>query len=723
MRNFSYILGLVLCICVTTFAQHPGLILTKTGVMQIKSSQHPPLFAKSVKNAKSLVDAAISQEIDVPVPKDMAGGYSHEKHKTNYKEMLYAGALYQITGEDKYAEFVRTMLLEYTRLFPTLGKHPAEKSYSRGKLFWQCLNDANWLVYTSQAYDAVYDYIPEAERDLMEQDLFRPYADFVSTENPQFFNRVHNHSTWGNAAVGMIGLVMNDKELVNRALYGLPLDKNAALAKDNDGGFIYEAGKAKAGFFAQMDYAFSPDGYYTEGPYYQRYAMLPFMVFAQALNNKRPNLKIFEYRNGLLPKAVKALFYQTNAVGEFFPINDAQKGMSINAGSVITAINIAYGATGDQAFVAAASMQGEVLLDQNGFALAQEVEKNPNQKFKKESVELTDGKDGTEGALGILRSGAGADEMNVCYKYTGQGLGHGHFDKLSYSFYDGSTEVLQDYGAARWVNIDQKAGGRYLPENKTWSKQTIAHNALVVDGKSHFGGKYDIAVDKYSTPVYFNVSNPNLQVATAKESIAYEGVEMQRTLALWKDEEFEKPLLIDLMWIASDKNHTYELPFHHAGQIMDHSFEFEVNNPKVMGTAHGYQHVYQEAIGSLDKPMWQLGWYKDRKFYTITSTGNIGDEIVLARIGANDPNFNLRKDPFVIQRKKETSNTTFLSVVESHGAYSPVNEIPIQPYAKIQSIEIVEENNNEITFKISTKTKQWLFKANKQTGNLSKIKQ
>ena len=213
-----------------------------------------------------------------------------------------------------------------------------------------------------------------------------------------------------------------------------------------------------------------------------------------------------------------------------------------------------------------------------------------------------------------------------------------------------------------------------------------------------------------------------MQVATAKESSAYEGVEMQRTLALWKDEQFGKPLLIDLMWVTSKENHTYELPFHHAGQIMNQSFEYEINNPRVMGTAHGYQHVYQEAIGSLDKPMWQFGWYKDCKFYTITSVGNVGDEIVLSRIGANDPNFNLRRDPFVIQRKKEASNTTFLSVIESHGSYSPVNEIPIQPYAKIQSIEIIDENNSEITFKISNKTKHWLFKANKHNGELSIIK-
>ena len=111
--------------------------------------------------------------------------------------------------------------------------------------------------------------------------MFRPFADHISIDSPQFYQRVHNHSTWGNAAVGMIGLVMNDEELIERALYGIKgliLDKTA---KDDDGGYLNKDGKA--GFLANIEEPFSPDGYYTEGPYYQRYAMYPFLIFAEYL--------------------------------------------------------------------------------------------------------------------------------------------------------------------------------------------------------------------------------------------------------------------------------------------------------------------------------------------------------------------------------------------------------------------------------------------------------
>ncbi|MCB9351138.1 MAG: hypothetical protein H6573_27105 [Lewinellaceae bacterium] len=49
--------------------------------------------------------------------------------------------------------------------------------------------------------------------------MFRPFADFLSVENPQFLIGFTITQHLGNAAVGMIYLVMDDKELVKRALY------------------------------------------------------------------------------------------------------------------------------------------------------------------------------------------------------------------------------------------------------------------------------------------------------------------------------------------------------------------------------------------------------------------------------------------------------------------------------------------------------------------------
>lgn len=236
--------------------QHPSLILTKKDVQEIRAHLGKvPLFDTSLADVKSEVDAEIALGIQVPVPKDMAGVFSHERHKKNFLILQKAGVLYQILNDDKYAVYVRDMLLVYAKMYPTLALHPQQRSYAPGKLFWQALNDANWLVYVSQAYDCVYDFLSENERNQLEKNLFKPFADFLSVGSPQFFNRVHNHSTWGNVAVGMIGLVMDDDELVNRALNGLKEDTIIPGQKDNDGGLIKKV-RTENGIFSQCGRAF-----------------------------------------------------------------------------------------------------------------------------------------------------------------------------------------------------------------------------------------------------------------------------------------------------------------------------------------------------------------------------------------------------------------------------------------------------------------------------------
>ena len=106
----------LLCLFIASFMigqQHPCLTLTPAGVQDIRSGANAPMFEAGLADARKQIDAVIAAGIDVPIPKDMAGGYTHEQHKRNYKHMHAAGALYQITGEEVYAEFVKNMLTEY----------------------------------------------------------------------------------------------------------------------------------------------------------------------------------------------------------------------------------------------------------------------------------------------------------------------------------------------------------------------------------------------------------------------------------------------------------------------------------------------------------------------------------------------------------------------------------------------------------------------------------
>ena len=684
----------------TTTQGHPKLILTKAGVQDIKAHLGKlPMFDKSLAETKAEVDAEIEHGIEVPIPKDYSGGYTHERHKRNFLIMQKAGVLFQILGDEKYAQYIKNMLFAYAKMYPTLPLHPQTRSYARGKIFWQCLNDSNWLVYTSQAYDCVYDWLSKEDRDYLEKDLFKPFADFISIGNPQFFNRIHNHSTWGNAAVGMIGLVMDDDELVNRALYGLKDDTIDMNAKDNDGGYI-KSRDGKAGFLANLEEPFSPDGYFTEGPYYQRYAMYPFLIFAEALQNKKPELRIFEFKDSVLVKSVYALINLTDEAGDFFPLNDAQKGMSYYSRELVTAVDIAYHFGGhDPELLSIAQKQDKVVLDDTGLSVALGIKDGKEKPFVKTSIDLSDGPNGDHGGVGILRNG----DFELVLKYTGQGSSHGHYDKLSFSYYEGGHEVIQDYGMGRFVNIQQKGGGNYLKENTTWAKQTIAHNTIVQNETSDFNGNFETGSLYHSEKYLFDASNPNLQIISAKETNAYPGTEMHRTMALIKDQDFENPYLLDIIKINSKTKNQYDLPYYYLGQIMSTNFKYTKPNVlKPLGTKNGYQHLWKEGEGQSDTGNAKLSWFNNERFYTLTSVVAKNDDLLFTRIGAHDPDFNLRNDPGFIIRKKNSKDTFFVSVLESHGHYDPVDEIATNAFSNIKNLQIAYSDPDYIAVNIDT---------------------
>ncbi|HEX8660576.1 MAG TPA: heparinase II/III family protein, partial [Brevundimonas sp.] len=453
-----------------------------------------PMFAAERRRVEGEVRAAMAAGVNVPQPRDLGGGVTHEQHKANYKAIAGAGALYRMTGDRAYADFARDLLLEYARLYPTLSNHPAGRSSVKGRLFWQALNDSVWLVYAAQGYDAIRDTLSAEQRRLIDDDVFRRMARFLSEENAPYFDRIHNHATWATAGVGMTGYVLRDPELVERALNGTARD-------------------GRAGFLRQVDELFSPDGYYAEGPYYQRYALAPFVIFARAIQQNEPQRDIFGRRDGVLLKAVDSVI-QASYAGRLFPINDALPDKGLDSEEIVTGVAIAYARTQDSVLLSIAQRQGRTLLSPDGLAVAQGVATGAVQPFDFRSMQLRDGPNGDLGNLVFLRRG-GENGQALVMKNTQQGQGHGHFDRLNWLFYDNGNAVVTDYGAARFLNIEAKNGGGYLDENDSWAMQTVAHNTLVVGQASQFGGDWRIGEEHPTTPLVFDTGE-GVQIASAR---------------------------------------------------------------------------------------------------------------------------------------------------------------------------------------------------------------
>jgi len=654
--------------------RHPSIFINRAEAAAIRANAaRYPLMKRTLDDAKAMMAQAMSTPTDVPQPGE-AGGYAHEKHKQNYREMQTAGTLYAITGEPKYAAFVRDLLEKYAVLYPTLGAHPLSKNQAPGKLFHQSLNEANWLVATSIAYDCVYDFLKPAERARIEKNVLRPMADWLSVTQAKEFDRIHNHGTWAVASVGMLGYVIGDTSYVNRSIYGTKRDKTG-------------------GFLRQLDLLFSPDGYYMEGPYYIRYALMPFFHFAEAIKRAQPEVGIYRYRDSILKKALYSAVETTFPNGIFPPINDASRTMAIDAPEVVLALDLAYARYGSNPnLLGAAAIQDKVILSGAGLEVARDMAaRTSTPKMSWSSVEFTDGPDGKRGGLGILRSGTGRDASMLLMKYGVHGEGHGHFDKLHFIFFDGGREVVPDYGFSRWINIEPKFGGRYLPENDSYAMQTIAHNTVVVDETTQNEAKESSAEEGWGERNFFDARNPAVQVMSARADKHSPGVTMRRTMLLIKDARFARPVVVDLFRLASAGEHTYDYPIHFRGQLIstDVKYEGRSTRQEPLGKAFGYQHLWREATGAATGPV-RMTWLDGNRYYSVTTATGGTSEVIFGRTGANDPNFNLISEPVMIVRTKGR-NQLFASAIEPHGYFNEAEERSIQARGTIQSVRILAD--------------------------------
>ncbi|RKR80764.1 alginate lyase [Mucilaginibacter gracilis] len=676
---------------------HPNLMLTEAGIPAVKKGiAEYPLLKKSFADIKAKADKALAEKMDVPTPRDGAGGYTHEQHKNNAANILSCGIAFQMTGDVKYSTYIKDILLLYAAQYEQWPKHPKQKSNQiPGKLFWQCLNDFVWQVTVIQGYDMAYNSIAVKDRATIEEHLFVPILKYFTEDCKETFNLIHNHGTWCLAAVGITAYVIHKPEYVEMALKG----------SNRDG---------KTGFLKQLEELFSPDGYYTEGPYYQRYAIMPFVILAKAIQQNQPERQIFKYRDNILAKAIHAGLQCTYTTNYFFPINDAMKDKDFVSDEMVYGVDIAYADIQPEAdLLDIAKKQNKVVISDAGLTVAKALADGKAQPFGYKSQWMSDGPKGDEGGLGILRYGTNASQQCLLLKAAGQGMGHGHFDRLEILYYDNGSEIFSDYGSARFVNIESKFGGDYLPENKTWAKQTIAHNTVTVDRQSQFGAVLNKAQPTHASLLHFEAKG-DIQITSARENQAYPGVGLLRSSILFKPDGATKALMIDVFQVNAAAEHQYSLPFWYQGVITDASFKFSAvtNDLKALGSDNGFQHIWFNSDNDVANQSSYITMLNAEHFYTTHFVGTSPMKVKLVTVGAGDPNMNLRNERGFILEQKQAGCQAFISITETHGRTDATAETTTGAKSNISNLKVIGNEAAETTFSFAVKGKTYTCKLN-----------
>ncbi|USD67289.1 heparinase II/III family protein [Vibrio sp. SCSIO 43136] len=659
-----------------------------------KSLGTDSLLGKALTRDIAQTDKYIS-EIGIEVPGvGEAGGYEHNRHKQNYIHMDLAGRLFLITEDEKYRNYIVEMLEAYATVYPTLPDHVSRDSNPPGKLFHQTLNENMWMLYSSCAYSCVYHTLEESQKRKIEDDLFKQMIHMFLVTYGHDFDIIHNHGLWAVAAVGICGYAINDQESVDKALYGLKLDK------------------VSGGFLAQLEQLFSPDGYYMEGPYYHRFSLRPIYLFAEAIERRQPEIGIYEFNNSVIKTTSYAVFKTAFPDGTLPALNDSSKTISINDEGVIMATSVCFHRyEQSETLLGMANHQQNVWVHTAGKTLSDAVEAaNEIKPFSWGSLYVTDGPKGEKGGLSILRHRDEQDDDTMALIWFGQhgsdhqyhsALDHGHYDGLHLSVFNRGHEVLHDYGYGRWVNVEPKFGGRYIPENKSYCKQTVAHNTVVVNQKTQNNFNTALAESKFGEKHFFVADNEKMQGMSGRISGYYEGTEMQRSVILADIPEFEKPLIIDVYRIESEQENQYDLPMHYSGQIVRTDFEYQTAKTlKPMGEDNGYQHLWNLGSGEVEGSS-LVSWLHDNSYYSLVTSAPKGSEVYFARLGANDPDFNLRSEPAFIFRQSGKDHV-FASILETHGYFNEEFEASLNARGLVESVEVLGHNEVGTVVRIQT---------------------
>lgn len=659
------------------------ILLTEAEVELLrKEVGKPSLMGKSIEANRKELEAFMRLPLDVPGHGE-AGGYEHNRHKQNYTYMNLAGRLFLITQEEKYAQFVKDLLAIYAEKYLTFDFHVQKNTNPTGRLFHQILNEHCWLMFTSLAYSCVASVMTEEERTAVVERIFEPMLDMFTVKYAHDFDRIHNHGIWAVAAVGICGLAIGKPEYLEMSVYGQD--------RDDTGGFL-----------AQISQLFAPSGYYMEGPYYHRYAIRPTCVFAEVVHRHMPEVDIYNYKDKVIGNTVQAMLATAYPNGEFPALNDASRTMSITDMGVQVAVSVYskhYGM--DDNILGMAKIQNAVWMHPCGLELSQAYDKaiadrEIGMPFWP-SVELNEGPTGNNGAQGFIRmQDKTGDVSQLVMNYGQHGMGHGNFDTLGITFFNRGQEVLREYGFCRWVNVEPKFGGRYLDENKSYARQTIAHNVVTIDEQCQNGFDVDRADSVHGLPHFFKVEGTEINGMSAFANDHYPNTDMQRSVFMLNLDELEAPLLLDLYRIEGEGEHQYDYSHQYDGQIVRTNFDYQsFGELSTLGDDFGYQHLWKVASGKVQDTA-LVSWLQNNTYYTWLGTSssakqNGDNEVIFTRTGANDPSFNLRSEPAFILRSKGES-TLFASVLETHGYFNEEFEQSVNARGQVKDIRVVGYN-------------------------------
>ncbi|MCM8816277.1 MAG: heparinase II/III family protein [Candidatus Omnitrophica bacterium] len=353
------------------------------------------------------------------------GAYrTHLNYKID-KDCITLAKAYAFTGDERYAERVKQILLKLAALYPTFERHDrwgrkGVLAVVGGRRYAQNLDEAVSAIDLASAYDLVADATCFSDEDRKNIEKFLQNIVREILKFQIFHGGKNNHQTWFNAAYTVVGLITGDESLIREGIYG------------------------RYGLLWQVENSITRDGLWYEGTIaYHFYALQAIQYTLDAAKSSGIDFSKNERLKSMWLGPIN-LAYPDGSMPVF---HDSDP---VNLKITNLFFLWAYRYFGDKIFERYAGIKSD--LQDTGL----------------KSINLSDT------GIAVLRKGEGNKQVCVMLDYGPHGDSHGHPDKLNIVVFANGKEFLLDPGRISYS----------VPEYNTWCRTTVAHNTVVIDEKN-----------------------------------------------------------------------------------------------------------------------------------------------------------------------------------------------------------------------------------------------
>lgn len=414
----------------------------------------------------------------------------HFKNREYLYNCMY---LYLATGQKKYANYIHAMLLDYASKYKGWMEHDSGRNQTydhSGKAFAQSLDEASWGTRMALIYKTMKHIFTPAEQKKIEDGYLMPAARLLMARNGG-----GNWQMWHDSGLAAMGVALENDSIIDVAL--------------NRKGY---------GYHHMVRTMKNADGWINEGsPHYHYYPLEALIFTAQAVKCRGINLFDADLHD-MFAEPVKGVYPDLS----FAAHSDGWYGANLLSQTALYELASIHFPDALIRDVQAKAYAKKERLDPEALQTGRDIQPDATPL-------LLQSHSYNQSGFTVLRNGG----KSLVFKFGGEGIGHGHPDKLSFTLHNGKKELISDFGTS----------GYGTPDYLGWYKTTLSHNTVTVDGKSQKKSKDRLL--KY-------MPRKNGGYVEGETTTAYDGVTMRRAM------DMDGNTISDRYTCTSKDEHVYE---------------------------------------------------------------------------------------------------------------------------------------------------------------------